>query len=307
MADRLTYLAALQATDRQPFRPKDLAKTIGRESNIVRAWLSKDKKAGLVELTQLGFYRIISKEKLAAEIIKLKRNGATGGSSGGSRQPPKNPQLCRLHNVQFFAVIPGYNVNNITGKVSSWEEKAPGPGTRRWELYPVAMPGTGTNCKIQLSAGKNKASLQIWVMPIFTNSYKLFDQLEAVHDAAQRLVRILAFDYKFSIALLEIKRSEHFAIKIPVRESHRIAKTGFKMVGGKLWVNQDWWIDESYGNELETANEKAFGDLMDGLQKVGGIETQVSEIHSMLARVLNPQPTRQPTRHEPGTGGGETQ
>jgi len=282
----------------RPFKPIDIAKKIDRKSNIIRAWLSQDKKAGLVEKTELGFYIITNKESITKELQRLKRKGAKLGSSQGSSKPKKRksktPQLCRLHNVQFYALIPGYTINNIPQKLNTWDELGQGPGTRRWELYPVVIPDVGSNCKIQVSAGRHKASLQMWLSPVFTNSHKLIDQLEAVHDAAQKTIRILAHEYKFNISLLEVKRPGHFAIKIPIRQTDKITATGFKMVGGKVWVNEDWWIDQSYGNELETANEKAFGELMDGLQKVGGIEERVEDIFNLLNKALNKQPKAAP-------------
>lgn len=309
MADRAQYLAALTATNNNGFTAAEISKRIGKPGNIVRAWLSRDKAAGLVGKTEGGKYYVISNEALVAEIQKLKRNSATGGSTGGSRgQGPATPQLCRLHNLQFYAKIPGGSTATLPPLLSGWDEKGKAPNTRRWQLS-GPVPGLGVGCKVQVSAGPERAGIQIWLDPVFCNSYKIHDQLEASHAAAQDTLKWLSYQYKLDVALLEIRRQEHFAIKIPVTEGYRLQKL-YGMREGKVWINSEWWIDASYGDELETANERAFSELMDGLQKVGKVDEAQGRIEKAVNELLGyfkmadnpamanrPQP---PKDHEPG-------
>ena len=283
IASRKNYLAVIQAKDGS-FRPCDISKMTGIKPNKIRSWLSRDYKAGLVDRTDAGKYIIIDIELIRKEIEKIDRNTATKGSTWGSTLKPKNAQLCRLHDIQYYSRLP-YNINShldfLKKQLDDWDRGKDAPGSAHF-FKETPLPKLNAMGKFHVAVGKRKAALQMWLNPIYTNSFKIFDQLESVHESAQHSLKWISQEYRLDVALLEARRSGHFAIKIPVKEGWRLSKLGYKMKGGKVWINQDWWIDASYGHELETANELAFGDLLDGMQKVPELEKGVNEILAIL-------------------------
>jgi len=293
IADRLNYLSAIQNTKGKSFRACDLAKQLNIDAAKIRVWLSRDSKKGIVRKTDGKKWAIISLKLVTNEIERIKRNNVTRTTCQGSTKPKKEPtaMLCRLHNVQFFAKLIGEDITTIPKKIK-WDERKPGPGSDRWIINRVTVPELLCNAKIVISAGKQKASLQAYFQPFYTNGLKLFDQLEAVHNAAQQLLNLLSHDFNLTTSLLEIKRKKHFAISIPVKEGWRLAKMDYGLRGGKVWVNKNWWIDQSHGHELETANAVAFQELVELPGQVDGMKEGILEILNILKKP--PEPATDP-------------
>ena len=288
MANRVNYLAAIQATDGRSFAPIDIAKGTKLDPAKVRVWLSRDKVRGLVETTEEGKWKVINNEKVGKEIERVRRNSVTGGSTPGSTRDGRRTQLCRLHGIEYKSNLTSENQETMLEKLKGWDHNS-SPGVHHFWFKNVALPGLNCNGTYHVAAGRRKCTLQLFIDPLWTNSWKLFDQLEAIHDTAQQALRLLAIEFKVHVTLLEVTREGHYAISIPAKEGWRLAKIGYsKKSRGKLWVTEDWFIDESYGDELETMRAQAFGDLMRGLQKVGTIEAKLDNIEQMLKRVPEP-------------------
>jgi hypothetical protein len=166
------------------------------------------------------------------------------------------------------------------------------PGVVHW-FKEAAVEGLKARAKFHIALGPRRSSIQIWINPIFINSFKLFEILNAVHDSAQQTLRWLSKNYKLEFGLLEARKEKHFAIKIPIKEGWRLGELGYGLRNGKVWINEDWWIDESYGHELETANEVAFKELVELPGEVKGMRSTLDKILDGI-NSLRPKPPPPP-------------
>jgi len=300
MSGRVSYLAAIQATEGRVFTPIDIARNTQNSPGKVRVWLSRDRKSGIVESQEEGKYRIVSVEKVSSEISKIQRNSATKGSSKGGRRDLRSAQLCRLHAIEYKARLVGESRESLQRKLEGWKHNLSSGADHYW-MKNLPLPGLGCNGTYHIAVGNKRATLQLFIDPLWSNSWKLFDQLEAIHQTAQLALKVLAYEHKIQVALLEVSREGHFAISIPAKEGWKLSKIGYKKkTGGKIWVTEDWFIDESYGAELETMRAQAFGDLMTGLQKVGSIDDKLTSIEARLAKMGLGEPITRPVPESTG-------
>lgn len=272
---RSRLLCRLIAVEGERLKQSKVAEELKIDPGEVRVWMYRMAKQGYVEKVGIGEYVVTDREGIVKLIDELKRNSVTPPTPQGRGVDEKRtPTPCRLHDIQYKANLPGDDLKSLNEKLGDWERAAPAWNSQTWTKV-APFPSMGCYGQLNIAAGKKRSTLQMFLNPIYCNSYKLFDQLEAVHLSAQSALQWISRQYLIQVALLEARRSGHFALKIPLREGWRPDKLGYEMRGGRLWITQDWWIDQSYGHELETAQADAFKELIETPGEVKALNKKV--------------------------------
>jgi hypothetical protein len=275
------FLVRLIAKEGELLKQAELAKEVGLDGGKVRVWMSRFHESGLLDKIAPGEYVVRDRDAIVILIEKLKRNSVTRGSTGGGRHPAVETvaQPCRLHDIQYTARLVNANVETLRGRLLDWQEVAGTPGSGHW-VFDGFLGDTGISAKMHIAAGPRKATIQIWMAPIFCNGHRLKAHLDAVCSAAQVTLAWVGRQYNIHVALLEAKRSGHFAIRIPVKSGWVLGKLGYGVRAGKVWITDEWWIDASYNDELETAHEESFSALLDGLKEIKNLRREWDEYRS---------------------------
>lgn len=266
------------AKEGEILKQAEVAKELGIGAGTGRVWMNRLADSGILEKIEKGQYILRDRDALISLVEKSKRNSVTGGTTGGGRTPAveMTPQPCRLHDIQYTARLVNATAETLKGRLLDWQTVLGTPGSAHY-VYDGPLGETGISAKMHIAAGPRKATIQIWMAPIFCNGYKLKEQLDTVCSAAQMTLAWVARQYNVHVALLEAKRSGHFAIRIPVKHGWVLGKLGYGARAGKVWVTDEWWIDASYNDELETAHEEAFSTLLDGLRDIKALRKEWDE------------------------------